>query len=101
MTQLPETKPKSSERSKTQYRRVVGDLLRDRGFLSIAIVGFLIWFFRRTLQTYVTIYAKVELNKRFRKEHFQLLGITEFSPAFHEAITLHTDKSQQIKVFLK
>ncbi len=62
ITQLPETKPKVSESSKISYSHSVTELLRNKSFLSITLVGFFFWFFRQTLTTYIKIYAKVELD---------------------------------------
>jgi len=64
VTQIKETQPLTikKERTHTPYRTYITDLIRNPGYSSILVIGFLFSFFQSVMNTYIPIYARVNLN---------------------------------------
>ncbi len=61
-TQIKETKHKIIRSEKIEYRTSVSSLLHQTNFKSIISTAFLFFFFYSIMNTYIPIYARIELN---------------------------------------
>lgn len=61
-TQIKETKHKIIRSEKIEYRTSVSRLLHQTNFKSIISTAFLFFFFYSIMNTYIPIYARIELN---------------------------------------
>jgi len=60
--QLHETKPNTLESERIEYRIHISDLLHQRHFQSLLVMSFLYFFSRSIINTYIPIYARIDLN---------------------------------------
>ncbi len=61
-TQIRETKPRVSEGKKPEYRANISGLIRQSVFLSLLVMVFFYFFYFSIMNTYVPIYARVDLG---------------------------------------
>lgn len=62
VTQIKETKYPSTEKVKTKSSTFVSDLLRQTNFQSLLLMASFYFFSRSIINTYIPIYARVQLN---------------------------------------
>ena len=61
-TQIKETKPRTVKKQKIDYKNVISNLFKKRNFQSLILMGFLYFFYNTIIQTYIPIYARVDLK---------------------------------------
>jgi len=61
-TQIKETKPRTVKQQKIDYKTVISNLFKKRNFQSLILMGFLYFFYNTIIQTYIPIYARVDLK---------------------------------------
>ncbi len=62
VTQIKETQVKQVESEKVDYKNIIAQLLKEKYFLSILFMSFLYFFFNSIMNTYIPIYARLNLN---------------------------------------
>jgi MFS family permease len=61
-TQIKETKPRTRKIQQIDYKKELVNLFSTRNFQSLILMGFLYFFYNTIIQTYIPIYARVDLN---------------------------------------
>jgi len=61
-TQVKETIPKKTEKQESEYRSALIDLFSQTNFQSLILMALLFFFYNSIIQTYIPIYACVDLN---------------------------------------
>ncbi len=61
-TQIKETKPRTVQKQKIDYKKIISNLFKKKNFQSLILMGFLYFFYNTITRTYISIYARVDLN---------------------------------------
>jgi MFS family permease len=62
ITQIKETQRKQVDSEKVDYKTVIGQLLKERYFLSIIFLSFLYFFFNSIMNTFIPIFGRLTLQ---------------------------------------
>ncbi len=62
LTQIRETMPKRIKSEKVKYRAYIVDIVRQTNFRSLLVMGFLFFFYNSIMNTYIPIYARIDLD---------------------------------------